>query len=279
MMAFVNGSWLPEDRAVVSIFDRSFRYGDGLFEAILLVNGKPFRWPQHAARLECSASFLKMPMPYSQQELLKFARELASRNQTKDAILRIQLSRGVGPRGYAPSGEEQSLVVMTLHPAPSRTAVLQWKLAVSSLRVAAHDPLTNHKTCSRLLQVVAATEARERGADECLLLNSDGEITEGGSSNLFWINQGTVCTPPLTVGALPGVTRAVILECCRTLAIPQREENIRPEQLREAEGVFLSLTSRGIVEAASIDAYPLLRSPLTQRLRSEMERLIATECS
>ncbi len=278
MIVFLNGEYVPEERAMISIFDRCFRYGDGLFEAILVANGRLFRWVQHAARLEHSAEFLKIALPFSRADLFRFATELIAVNQMPDAALRIQLSRGVGPRGYAPTGEEKPFIVMTLHPAPPRDALVQWKLTLCSFRVAANDPLPNHKTCSRLLQVLAAAEARERGADECLLVNTNGEITEGGSSNMFWIENETVCTPPLEAGALPGVTRAATLERCEAIGIATSERTLHPEQLGGTDGVFLSLTTRGIVEGKLIDDKLLARSPLTKRLHEDLQRLIVEEC-
>jgi branched-subunit amino acid aminotransferase/4-amino-4-deoxychorismate lyase len=130
-----------------------------------------------------------------------------------------------------------------------------------------------------MLQVLAATEARVHGAEEVLLINTEGNVAECGSSNLFWIEQGTVCTPPTCAGALPGVTRGVVLECCRTLAIPSCERNVRPEHLQIADGVFLTLTSRGIVEAGSLDGLELRSSPLTRRLQLALEDLVQAECA
>jgi aminodeoxychorismate lyase len=281
MIVFLQGGFVPEERAVVSIFDRAFRYGDALFEAVLVFNGKMFRWPQHFQRLERSAQFLKIALPYPADELLAFARELISRNKLADCVLRLQLSRGIGPRGYAPSGAETPLVVMSLHPAPSRESLrgATWKLTVSSFRVPAGDLLTNHKTCNRLLHVCAAAEARDRGADESLLVNTNNEVTEGSTSNVFWIDNGTVCTIPLAGSVLPGVTRAAVLEVCSALRIPQAERSVRPEQLPTMDGVFLSFTSRGIVEAESLDGTPFRRSPITLRLQQEFEALLARECS
>jgi branched-chain amino acid aminotransferase len=280
MWVFLNGQFVPEEQAVVSIFDRSYRYGDGLFEAVLVRHGKFFRWGQHMARLERSAQFLKIVPPFSSAQLRDAAQRLIERNGVKDIVVRIQLSRGTGPRGYAPSGEEKASVVMTLHPAPQRPiAALAWKLIVSSFRAAVNDPLLNHKTCSRLLQVVAATEARERGADEALVLNTDSNVTEGSTSNVFWIDGGTVCTPPLGVGVLPGITRAVLIELCAALHIPTAERMSSAEQLLASEGVFLSFTSRGVIEAESLDGTPLRRSPITARLREAFEELLERECA
>src|SRR5688572_5885408 len=168
MFVSLNGTFVPEEEAVVSIFDRAFRYGDGLFEAVSVQNGKLFRWPQHIQRLENSAKFLRITLPCSAGRLFEDAQRLIAVNESKDAVLRIQLSRGVGPRGYAPSGEEKPPIVMSLHPAPTRESLreLRWKLTISSLRIAANDPLACHKTTSRLIQILSATEARQRGADE-----------------------------------------------------------------------------------------------------------------
>jgi branched-chain amino acid aminotransferase len=278
MIAFVNGAWLPEESATVSIFDRSFRYGDGLFETILVRNGKPFRWQQHMARLKASAAFFAIPLPFAQDELRSITSELVARNAMSDAILRIQLSRGAGPRGYAPSGTEEPTVVMTLHAAAPPPALNSWSLCFSGLRVTASDPLTNHKTSSRMLHVLVAMEAKQRGVDECLILNTDGEVAEAGSCNVFWTRDGHVFTPPFSSGALPGITRAVVLECCQALGIPHREESIRAERLIQQDGVFLSLTSRGIVEARTIDGHQLPRSFVTQKLQAEVEKRIVAEC-
>ncbi|HMJ92418.1 MAG TPA: aminotransferase class IV, partial [Candidatus Acidoferrum sp.] len=99
MTVFLNGEFVPEERALVSIFDRSFRYGDGLFEAVLVSNGKLFRWAQHFERLQRSAQFLRIGLPYSGDELREAALELVRRNSQPEAIVRLALSRGSGPRG------------------------------------------------------------------------------------------------------------------------------------------------------------------------------------
>jgi len=168
-------------------------------------------------------------------------------------------------------------MVMTMHPAPAQNTA-RWKLTICSVRVAANDPLAGLKSCSRLLQVLAASEARARQVDEAILVNTNGEITEGSTSNVFWIEDGVVCTPPLSAGVLPGVTRGVIVEICNTLGIPHREKSISPNQLAQVDGVFLSLTSRGVVEAESIDGKALGQSLVTGQLQKKVKEWIAREC-
>ncbi len=278
MWVFLNGEFVDEENAMVSVFDRSFRYGDGLFEAVLVRHGKMFRWVQHAERLERSAKFLKIPLPFSIAELESAARELILRNEARDCALRLQVSRGTGPRGYAPSGEEKPVVVMSLHPMQAHT-LQPWKLTVCSLRIPADDPLSHHKTCSRLTQVLALDEARERGADEALLVNTNGHVTEGSTSNVFWIKDEVVYTPPIAAGGLPGVTRAALLELCDKRSIIHAERLIRVDELCACDGVFLSLTTRGVMEAESIDGQPVRRSAIVSSLQAELEALVERECS
>jgi branched-subunit amino acid aminotransferase/4-amino-4-deoxychorismate lyase len=132
----------------------------------------------------------------------------------------------------------------------------------------AGEALAQFKTCNKLSQVLARAEADARGADEALLLNTDGKVVEGSSSNLFWITKETVNTPPLAAGILAGVTRMVVLEICRKIGVPIREMGITPAELHRADGGFLSLSSRGVVEAGWLDDEPLGRSPLAQKLRT-----------
>lgn len=286
MQIFLNGRFVPEEQAVVSVLDRSFLYGDGLFETMLVLNGKPFRWDQHLERLARGAEFLKIKIPFKAAELRDFVAELVSVNSVCDALLRLTLSRGVGPRGYSPKGAESATVVMSLHPlaapicdtegrisAPDR----RWNLITSSFRLPAGEAVAQFKTCNKLTQIMARMEADAAGADEALLLNTNGQVVEASTSNLFWIERDTVCTPPLASGILAGVTRAVVLDVCRTLRLEFRETETSLEQLKRAQGVFLSLSSLGVVEAAELDQTPLTSSPLVARIRSEYWKLVQQE--
>lgn len=279
MIVYLNGEFVREDQAVVSIFDRSFRYGDGIFEALLARNGNIFRWDQHLERLERSAAFIKLSLNFSHDGLLRDAGQLLARNSLRDGVLRISVSRGTGPRGYAPSGTEKPVLVMTADPhlptRPGRSA----HIITSTFRIAAGDRLPQHKTSSRLLNVLAAMEARDAGAEEALLVDTAGNVTEGTSSNLFWIQGGTVCTAPAINGLLPGITRRAVLELCTALQIPVAEQAIAPAELTHMEGVFLTMTSRGVVEVGLVDNQTVAHSPITARLAEALNALITQECS
>src|SRR5262245_40445390 len=241
--------------------------------------GKPFRWQQHMDRFQRGAEFLKLALPFSAEELRRFATELVTRNHLPDAVLRLTLSRGVGVRGYSPRGAERPSLVMTLHPIPVVGARNPpgWKLVTSSFRVPANEKLSTFKTCNKLPQILARAEAESRGADEALLLNTDDEVAEAASSNLFWIANDTVCTTPLASGILAGVTRGVVFEICAQLGVPFAEIPIKPDALRAAQGGFLSLSTLGIVELVSLDDHDLNRSPLVERIRRTYDELVREE--
>jgi len=196
-----------------------------------------------------------------------------------DALLRLTLSRGVGVRGYSPKDADQPFLVMTLQPAPriDPDSVPQWRLATASFRLAANDALAQFKTCNKLPQVLARAEAEAAGAHEALLLNTEGRVVEAASSNLFWIQDRAVCTSPLASGVLAGVTRLVVQELCHPLRLPFREYCLTPDQLRQAHGVFLSLSSVGIAEALSLDGRKLPQSPLSQQIYLAYLKLLRQE--
>jgi branched-chain amino acid aminotransferase len=276
MEVFLNGHFIPEERALVSAFDRGFLYGDGLFETVRVAHGRCFRWEDHLERLARGAAFLKLPLPSALATWSGYADELLARNHVEEAVLRLILSRGPGTRGYSPRGADQPTLVMSLHPAPP--GELQnpprWRLATSSVRLPVADPLSQFKTCNKLPQILARAEADASGADEALLLDSEGRAGEGSASNLFWIQDDVVCTPPLAAGVLPGITRKVVLEICQSLALPCREAFTTPSRLHRAQGVFLTLSSLGVAEAVALDGIPLPQSNLTLKLTAAYNRML-----
>jgi branched-chain amino acid aminotransferase len=298
MIVFLNGQFVPAEQATVSIFDRSFLYGDGLFETMRVTNGKPFRWWAHMERLRKGGDFLGLKIPFACKALEKFAHDLITKNQMPEALLRLTVSRGVGPRGYSPKGADKPVVIMTLHAFPGAPnsnsarftgsskhagaetgAPPKWKLHPASFRLPAGEKLAHFKTANKLAQVLARAEADAAGADEALLCNTEGFVVEGASSNLFWVEGDTVCTPPLTSGVLAGVTRAVTLELCGQLGLSVSERQITAADLQHATGVFVTLSSFGVVEAMSLDGVTLSSSPLVAKLRAAYDELLVREAS
>jgi branched-chain amino acid aminotransferase len=277
MIIFLNGQFVSEDRAVVPVNDRGFLLGDGLFETTRVVNGRPFRFAQHLERMTRGADFLKMKPSFAPKELEKFSEQLIAENKMSDAILRITLTRGPGERGYAFSGESKPTVVMTLHAAPPLESSTEWKLVTSSFHIPAADPLSSFKTTSKILHVMARAEAAEKGADEALLINTNGEVAETASGNLFWIYDETICTVPTGRGVLPGITRAVVLEICQTLGLQVNKRVIKPEALRNSEGIFVTQSALGIVPVVAFDGEPVAPSPLVDQIACAYNEMLTAE--
>jgi branched-chain amino acid aminotransferase len=273
VLVFLNGQFLAETQAVVPVNDRGFLLGDGLFETMRVVRRKPFRFAQHLDRMARGAEFLKIKCPFTTDELRNFAGQLIERNQMPDAVLRLTLTRGPGGRGYTPIADSKPTVVMTLHPVPARGNPAGWRLVTSSFRIPAADPLAAFKTTSKILHVMARAEAVERGADEALLLNTNSEVAETASGNLFWVHGDTLCTVPAT-GILPGVTRAVVLEICQALGIQTNQRTSKPDELKLRPGIFVTQSALGIVPVATFDGPPVTPSPLVELIaRAYHERL------
>jgi aminodeoxychorismate lyase len=269
MIVFLNGKFVPEEQAVVSIFDRGFLYGDGVFEAIRIRGGKPFRWEQHIKRLHDGADLLKLRIPYSTEELLQRVLELSQKNDMQEAILRLYISRGIGQRGYSPKGANNPFLAMALFPVPEidvNNPPLR-KVIFAKIRVPEGHPITRIKSTNKLIQVLARAEADDAGADEALLINGSGHVAEGTSCNVFWIDGNTVCTPAIECGALPGITRDLVLELCEKLRICTEETTASPRKLVASDGVFLSHTTMGVVEVEQLDGKTIKRSPLVQTIQ------------
>ena len=274
VQVFLNGRFVPESRAVVPVNDRGFLLGDGLFETVRVRRSVPFQFAQHLERLARGADFLKIKLPFPPAQLELFAARLIQRNRMPDAVLRLTLTRGPGERGYLPRGHARPTLAMTLHPAPKNPPA--WKLATSSFRLAAGDPLAGFKTTSKILNVLARIEASQNGADEALLLNTRGEAVETAGGNLFWIHGGEVCTPPVGRGALPGVTREVVLEISRSLGCKTAQRAIRPARLRRAAGIFVTQSVFGVVPVTQLDGVQLAPSPLVNAIRRAYDRLLVS---
>ena len=276
MIVFLNGKFVPESGAVVSVFDRGFLYGDALFEGLLVTRGRPFRWHEHMERLQRGVDFLKLTVPFSSAELLRHALRLVEQNKMPECILRLSITRGITERGYSPKNATRPAVVMTLHPSPVIDKMPCWRVVTSSFRLLGNDPLADFKTANKLPQVMARAEADAAGAQEAILLNHQGRLAEGTTSNLFWIKDKALFTPALPDGALPGVTRGVVLDLCVKMNIYCKERKARPIELLKADGAFLTMTSMGIVAIESLDGRRLGQSPLVKKLWSEYRSLLET---
>ena len=276
MIVFLNGKFMPAADAVVPLNDRGFLLGDGLFETVRVASGKPFRFAQHLERLSLGADFLKIKLPFTPKGIQRFGEQLIAQNELADAILRLTLTRGVGTRGYSIKGANKPTLAMTLQPLPPDEP-LPWSLVTSPYRLPAGDVLAAFKNTSKILNVLARAGAEAQGADEALLLNTNGEVAETAGGNVFWIDRDTVCTVPTGCGVLPGITRAVVLEICQSLGLPINQCVIPPEHLRNAAGIFVTQSVLGIIPVSAIDGQPIAPSPLVGRIACAYAEMLHRE--
>lgn len=263
MLAFVDGRFVAEDSPALSVRDRSFMYGDGLFETIRIIDGRPFLWDEHVARLRRGAEFLRIRMPLAAGEFAEAVRHLISQNVVVDGVVRAHLSRGVGVRGYSPKGAEKPMFVITAHPTTGPSPA-KLRVMTSTVRVLSSDPSARFKTANRLPNILARTEAEEAGVDEALILNERGEIAEASSANLFVARAGKLLTPPLSAGALEGTTRGFVMREFGAV-----EGTITT--LEGCEGAFVTSAGHLATTIVECDGVALPEHPLAAKIRRACE--------
>jgi len=251
-VAFVNGRFLPAQEATVSIDDRGFQFGDGVYEVIRTYRGAPFELAAHLGRLERSAKELNLLQPYSRAQWLRWIQQGISQAGYQEAKIYIQLTRGVAPRDHAFPLNPVPTAVMTireLHPVAVQTR---------------HDGVTactcddlrwgrcDIKSLNLLANVLAREEAKKAGVFEAILVK-DGEVTEGSISNVMSVHAGTITTAPEGPRILSGVTRTLVLGLAEKEEIPVEERFITVESLYSADEVFLTGTTLEVLGVIEID--------------------------
>jgi len=240
--SLVNGR--PGDR--IAILDRGLQYGDGLFETIAVVDGRPALWKRHLDRLALGCRQLGIPMPDA--DLLRTEAERLIGDRTT-AILKLVVTRGVGGRGYGPPADAEPTRILQLfdwHGPEGRPLALR----ICRQRLGIQPGLGGLKHLNRLEQVLARRECPQ---GEGLLLDTEGFVVEGIASNLFLLVQGRLHTPLIDRCGVAGVVRELVLEKARQAHQPVVVRRILPQELEEAEGLFLTSSLLGVVPVDELD--------------------------
>jgi len=247
---WLNGRVVEEKKATVSVFDHAFLYGDGLYETVRLYDGVPFLWPDHYQRLKKSARALHFVFPWSAPFLKKAIHHLALANHRPEGSVRLTLSRGVGALGL--DSELCSTPSLIIHYHPDRP-IARWQhdgVDIGFLKIQPErDPF--YKSTSAQPLVRARVEAKRLRWFEGILLNARGEITEGVTTNFFFLRQNVLHTPALSCGLLPGVTRAHVLKMARHTHVV-KEGIYKPADIFRAEELFLTNASLEILPVKSV---------------------------
>lgn len=269
-----NGLILPESEAGVSPFDHGLLTGDGVFETLIIYRGEPFAFSRHYRRLVNSAERFGLDTP-DKEYLLAATKELIDRCGVESARLRITLTSGRGALGSEKTVAAQT-VLIAVSPLPGHGEFghlvrVEWPRNEFGATVGV-------KTISYGENVIALAKAKENGGTEAIFGNTKGHLCEGTGSNVFFVRDGHLVTPPLTSGCLPGVTRALVIELAEKLGFACKQEDSMLADLHLSDEVFLTSTLREVQATKWIDGKEIpTGGPITNALRAAYQELIATE--
>ena len=269
----INGDLVTEDMALVSVQDRGFRYGDGVFETIAVHAGVPYQFSWHMQRLAGGLNALKIA--YDTSKIKEFTVQLLQKNAVSNGILRIQITRGIGSKGYLPDPSHKlagaTLVMETLPiPALHHRLIALWcsdyrKTSASALPV-------QYKTSQGLNSILARIDAVENKCADALMLNEHGQVCETSSGNIFWMKDGTLYTPSLDCGVLMGSTRAAIL---RLSPYPAMEIKATLDTLLQADAVFMTNVTWPVMHVGAL--LPQNKQWDSEKLAEEFRQLIMAD--
>jgi len=267
-IAFINGRFLPWKEATVSIDDRGFQFGDGVYEVVRTYRGVPFEFEAHLGRLNRSAQELRIVQPYSRLEWTRWIDQGLSQAGYREAKVYIQITRGTAPRDHAFPLDIPPTVVMTireLHP-------LSVEIRGAGVTACTCEDFRwgrcDIKSLNLLGNVLAREEARKAGVFEAILVK-DGLVTEGSLSNVMAVQAGTIVTAPESARILSGVTRTVVLGLAESEQIPVEERFLSVEELYRADEVFLTGTTIEVLGVIRVDGRtigPGRPGPITKAL-------------
>lgn len=276
---WVNGERQPAGAWHVSGRDRGFTLADGLFETMRIRRGRVFRLDRHLARIERSLATLKIPVPPQLREWVR-----AALSGDGDASLRLTVTRGVGAPGVPPPVDVHPTVIVAVNPLPLFPASLYEEgltAHVASGRRNEHAMTAGLKTLAYTDAVAALLEARGAGAEEALFLDTASHCSEATASNLFIVSGGAIVTPPISCAALPGITRAAVLELARAAAVPAAERAFGLEELLRADEAFLTSSLRGLAPLVRVGGRRIgsgRPGDTTRRLAAAYAEVVEREC-
>jgi branched-chain amino acid aminotransferase len=243
--------------ARVSVFDRGFLYGDSVFETIRTYGGKPFALREHVERLAWSAGRVFIDVPVSLDVLCEEVERATREAGYDESYLRLMLTRGVGAMGLDPGLSEHPLRVLIVAPLVSPTPEAYRDgvsvITFATQRVGDATGAAGAKVGNYLVAVLAMRQARQTGAVEALIVDHDGRVVEGSTSNVFVVHEGRLYTPAETDGILPGITRARVLDVARELGLPIVLGPLERERVEQADEVFISSSIRELLPVVRID--------------------------
>jgi branched-chain amino acid aminotransferase len=270
-LVLIDGKVFAPEEAKVGVYDRGFLYGDSVFETIRTYRAQAFALEEHVARLESSAAKLGIVLPVPPHEICSETRHGLEQVSNPESYARIMITRGSGPLGLDPANAGTPLRVTLIEPLTRPPAAhYEHGIAVQCIQtVRASDAVHSAKLANYLASALALRQAREAGAEEALVVNREGLVVEGTTSNVFAVRGGVLITPAVEVGLLPGVTRRILLDIAAELVANVQYRALSPAELAASDEVFISSTLREVLPVVRVDGRTVaggLPGELTRRL-------------
>ncbi len=257
MLVYIDGEFLPQEDAKISVFDHGLLYGDGVFEGIRSYQGRVFKLDEHLQRLYDSAKAIMLQIPISIEDMEEAVLETLRRNQLHDAYIRLVVTRGVGDLGLDPDKCPVPTIFIiadkiTLYPPNFYEDGLEI-ITVSVRRNYAEAISPRIKSLNYLNNILAKIEGKQAGVEEVLMLNAEGYVVECSGDNIFFLKDNVIVTPPTHLGILEGVTRNTVIDLARELGITVEEKVFTRHDLYTAEECFLTGTAAEVIPVVKID--------------------------
>ena len=280
-LVYIDGEYYPKSQAKISVFDHGLLYGDGVFEGIRAYNGVVFKLKEHIDRLYQSAHTMMLQIPLTKPQMIEAVLQTLRKNSMKDAYIRLVVTRGVGDLGLDPRKCPKPTTIfitgaIVLHGEEAKakgiTALIPW-IRRHPVDATSHEI----KSLNYLNSVMAKIEANTANVDEAICLDKDGFVSEGVGENLFIVKNGKILTPPVSSGALPGITAQVVAKLAAKLGYEATESNITPYQLFNADEVFFSGTAAEIVPIREVNKRQIGNGspgPVTKKLMAAFQKVV-----
>jgi branched-chain amino acid aminotransferase len=280
MKVFIDGKFYDQKNAKVSVFDHGLLYGDGVFEGIRAYHGRIFKLKEHIDRLFYSAKAILLNIPMTHAEVIAATVETCRRNKIRDGYVRLVVTRGPGTLGLNPNRCKRGSVIVIADKIQVYPQAMYDKglaiVTVATIRNL-HSALNPAiKSLNYLNNILAKIEANNAGVEEAIMLNAEGYVSECTADNVFILKGDHLLTPPLSAGALYGITRGVVMELARAMGLQVSEPNLTRYDLFNADESFLTGTGAELIPVVKIDGRVIgtgKPGPVTQRLVEKYHEL------
>jgi branched-chain amino acid aminotransferase len=286
---WLNGELIPTEKATVSVFDHGLLYGDGVFEGIRAYHGRIFKMDSHLKRLYASAAAIRLDIPYEVDKLRQALRDTLEANDRKDAYFRLCVTRGFGSLGLNPFLCKRAtvfIIVDDISMFPSE--LYEHGMEVVIAKTIRNPPASLSpaiKSMNYLNNILAKIEAIDAGVLEAIMLNVDGNVTEGTSDNLFIVPNAPdgkieVITPPISAGVLEGITLTTVAQLAVDAGIPVSRRDLKPSDLFTAKEIFLTGTAAEVIPVTTIDGKTIGTGepgPITKQLSKAYHHLVTSD--